>query len=282
MNNKILISLGTGTLLLGGCSFNFTPSETDKAQLAQQLNPSSQQINAKKAPSMSEANLALITTQSALANQLFDDIYQENLMASPMTQTYMGIKQDYDKWDDISDQQAQKNHLKDINDLNRLKQINAKLLDEQTLLSYHLFKNKLKDNISDHQWRFHTYPVNQMRGLHSQSVSMMINAHKITDISDAYAYISRLHGLKKLMKQLTKNLRDREERGIMAPHFVFDYAINDSVNVLQGKPFNNKGISPLYADFSNKVDKLNITKHEKDTLLYQAKEALLTDVKIWF
>lgn len=280
MNNKIIISLSAGTLLLSGCSF--TPKESDKAQLAQQLSPASGQIPTTVAPSAIASQAALVSTQSAIANQLFDDIYQENLMASPMGQTYMGIKQDYDKWDDISDEQAQIDHLKDISDLSRLKQINPKLLDEQTTLSYQLFENKLKDSINDHQWRFHSYPVNQMRGLHSQSVSMLVNAHRISDISDAHAYVSRLHGLKKLMKQLTENLRDREERGIMAPHFVFDYVINDSVNVLQGKPFNEKGISPLFADFSNKISKLDITDKERETLLHDATQALLTDVKSGF
>jgi len=281
MNKKIL-SVGVSTLLLGGCSLNLTPDDADKKQLVQRLNPSSQQISPTAAPSIVSSQQALIVTQSALANQLFDEIYQENLMASPIRQTYMGIKQDYGKWDDISDVQAQKDHVKDINDLNRLKQINPKLLDEQTSLSYQLFENKLKDSVNDHQWRFHSYPVNQMRGLHSQSVSMLINAHKIDDISDAYAYISRLHGLKKLMKQLTANLRDREERGIMAPHFVFDYVINDSVNVIQGSPFNDKGVSPLYTDFSSKISQLKITSKEKEALLHQAKEALLTDVKSGF
>lgn len=280
MNNKIIISLSAGTLLLSGCSF--TPKQSEKDQLTQQLVPASQRITPAASPSAIASQAALVKTQSAIANQLFDDIYQENLMASPMSQTYMGIKQDYDKWDDISDKQAQLEHLKDISDLNRLKQINPKLLDEQTMLSYQLFENKLKDSINDHQWRFHSYPVNQMRGLHSQAVSMLVNAHRISDISDAYAYISRLHGMKKLMKQLTQNLRDREERGVMAPHFVFNYVINDSVNVLQGKPYNDKGISPLFADFSSKVSKLDITDKEKEVLLHQASQALLTDVKSGF
>ncbi|MGB0835509.1 MAG: DUF885 domain-containing protein [Psychrobium sp.] len=277
MNHKLLI-LGTGAFALGGCSLNFTPDESDKEQLAQQLTPA-QQVNVATSPAVTATQVVQIAAHSAMANQLFDDIYKENLMASPIRQTYMGIKQDYDKWDDISDSTAQANHLKDINDLNRLKKLNPELLDEQTKLSFYLFENKLKDAINDHQWRFHTYPVSQMRGLHSQAVSMLINAHKIESVSDAQAYIARLHGLKKLMKQLTQNLRDREERGIMAPHFVYAYVINDSMNVLTGKPFNSKGVSPLYADFSRKVDKLPLSDNEKETLKYQARDALVSDVK---
>jgi len=272
MKNKLIVTLGLSTTLLAGCSFNLAKTDIDKSLLPQQLHAKNHQINIENA----------IIAHSELANQLFDDIYNEELMASPMRQTYMGIKQDYGKWDDISDAQAQKNHLINTENLARITRLNPKLLDEQTLLSYQLFKNKLINQIDDHQWRFHNYPVNQMRGLHSGAVSLLINAHKIDDITDAIAYVSRLHGLKKLMKQLTQNLRDREERNIMAPYFVYDYVINDTVNILQGQPFNDKGVSPLYADFSNKVQSLSITQQEKDHLLTQAKAALLTDVKSGF
>lgn len=282
MDHKLIIFLSLSTSLLAGCNLNFSPEESDKKKLVQQLSASTQPLSENSPSSLSESQQALITTQSALANTLFDTIYNENLMESPIRQTYMGIKKDYGKWDDISDKQTTKDYFRDISNLERLKQINPEFLDEQTLLSYQLFKDSLTNNIDDYQWRFHNYPVNQMRGLHSQSISMLMNAHTISDISDAYAYISRLHGLKKLMKQLTQNLIDREERGIMAPHFVFDYVISDTVNVLQGKPFNDKGISPLYADFYKKIIKLEITHKEKETLLFQAKEALLTDVKSGF
>lgn len=272
MKNKLIVTLGLSTTLLAGCSFNLAKTDIDKSHLTQELHAKNHQINIENA----------IIAHSELANQLFDDIYNEELMASPMRQTYMGIKQDYGKWDDISDAQAQKNHLINTENLARITRLNPELLDEQTLLSYQLFKNKLINQIDDHQWRFHNYPVNQMRGLHSASVSLLINAHKVDDITDAIAYVSRLHGLKKLMKQLTQNLRDREERNIMAPYFVYDYVINDTVNILQGQPFNDKGVSPLYADFSKKVKSLSITQQEKAHLFAQAKAALLTDVKSGF
>lgn len=270
MNNKLIITLGLSTTLLVGCSFNLAKNNANKDHLTQELSARNHQINIDNS----------IVAHSALANQLFDDIYNEGVMASPISQTYKGIKKDYGKWDDISDAQAQRNYLINIENLNRLTHINPELLDEQTLLSYQLFKEKLTNTIDDHQWRFHKYSVSQMRGLHNGSVSLLINAHKVDDISDAY--VSRLHGLKKLMKQLTQNLRDREERNIMAPYFVYDYVINDTVNILQGQPFNDKGVSPLYADFSKKLQKLAITQQEKDNLLNQAKAALLTDVKSGF
>ena len=46
-------------------------------------------------------------TESEKANQLFEDIFMENVMRSPMYQSYLGIKEDQDKWDDISEAAAE-------------------------------------------------------------------------------------------------------------------------------------------------------------------------------
>ncbi|MFP3459009.1 hypothetical protein R0J89_22420, partial [Psychrobacter sp. SIMBA_152] len=45
-------------------------------------------------------------TESEKANKLFEDIFMENVMRSPMYQSYLGIKDDQDKWDDISEERA--------------------------------------------------------------------------------------------------------------------------------------------------------------------------------
>lgn len=46
-------------------------------------------------------------TESEKANQLFEDIFMQSVMRSPMFQSYLGIKEDQDKWDDISEERAQ-------------------------------------------------------------------------------------------------------------------------------------------------------------------------------
>lgn len=53
--------------------------------------------------SASEPMNAVVQTESDKANALFETIFMENIMASPISQTYMGIKQDYDKWDELGD-----------------------------------------------------------------------------------------------------------------------------------------------------------------------------------
>ena len=137
-------------------------------------------------------------TESEKANQLFEDIFMEGVMRSPIYQTYMAIKQDYDKWDDISDARAEEDLELAKTNLAKVKKIDVSKLDPQTALSHQLMVQQLQDQIADYKWRYHNYPVNQMFGMHSMVPSLLINQHQITDKSDAEAYISRISGVKDL------------------------------------------------------------------------------------
>jgi uncharacterized protein (DUF885 family) len=219
-------------------------------------------------------------TESAKANALFEAIFMENVMASPVNQTYLGIKQDYGKWNDLSEAAADANLARSKQQLTRLTRLDATKLDEQASLSFELLKASLEHSISDDKWRYHTYPINQMNGVHSMVASLLINQHQITDESDAKAYISRLNAIPTLLSQLQTSLEIRAEKYIIAPKFVFSYVISDSKNIITGAPFANTGKdSALWADANRKINKLDITDGNKQALLAEVKQALLTKVK---
>ncbi|WP_434938698.1 DUF885 domain-containing protein [Shewanella sp. HL-SH8] len=219
-------------------------------------------------------------TESQKANALFDELFMQSIMANPINQTYLGIKQDYDKWGDISDAGADKNLALAKAQLAQLLTLDVSKLDQQTTLSFELFKASLEQAIADDKWRYHTYPVNQMYGMHSMIASFLINQHQITDLSDAKAYISRLEGVKPLLAQLEAELTIRADKNIIAPKFVFPYVISDSQNIITGAPFDSTGEdSALWADFNRKVAKLSINESEKESLLADAKSALIDSVK---
>jgi uncharacterized protein (DUF885 family) len=220
-----------------------------------------------------------LQTESQRANQLFDDIFMANVMASPVAQTFQGIKQDYDKWDDLSDSAVDKQLERTKQQLSQLTQLNVTLLDEQTKLSYTLLKENLQQSISDDKWRYHNYPVNQMYGQHTMLASLLVNQHQITDVKDAKAYISRLNGIPKALAQLKDSLELRAQKHIIAPKFVFPYAISDSENIIAGTPFDDtKKQSVLWADFTRKVEALSLSDQIKQQLLTEAKTSLLTQV----
>jgi uncharacterized protein (DUF885 family) len=222
-----------------------------------------------------------ITAESKKVNAFFEKSFEEQVDLSPELQTRLGIKKDYDKLDnDSPEADAKKLALQKKELIWLTDSVNVEALSKEALLSYKLFKKKVENNIADYKYRLYNYPVNQMFGAQSGKPAFLINMHRIDDISDANAYISRLNEFNKYFTQLIKNLEAREAAGIVPPKFVFNKVIEDSENILKGKPFDNADKkSTLLKDFSEKVSNLDIDTKTKSNLETLAKQALLTSVK---
>lgn len=219
-------------------------------------------------------------TENAKANALFEAAFQERVAMSPMSQTYMGMKTNYGKWDDISEAASKKELALSKRQLADLgSKINYQALTGQAKLSYELAEKSLQEDIANYEWRYHNYPVNQMFGLQSQVPSFLINMHQIGSVEHAEAYVSRLNGVAAMFEQLVAQLQKREAMGVVAPSFVHPKVINDSQNVISGAPFNGTEDSPLFADFKSKVNALEIDAAEKTRLIESGKAALLASVK---
>ena len=120
--------------------------------------------------SFTEAERAVPTPQqiadeSQRANEFFERVFSEALDRDPVFQTSLGIKKDYGKWDDPTDEFAQmelgitKENLQFLRD-----SINYDALNPETQLSYDLFVQRAENEIADFEFRYHEYPVNQMFG----------------------------------------------------------------------------------------------------------------------
>ena len=222
-----------------------------------------------------------ITAESKKVKAFFKKSFEEQVDLSPELQTRLGIKKDYDKLDNDSPEADAKKLASQKKELIWLTDsVNVEALSKEALLSYKLFKKKVENNITDYKYRLYNYPVNQMFGAQSGKPAFLINMHRIDTISDANAYISRLNEFNKYFTQLIKNLEAREAAGIVPPKFVFNKIIEDSENILTGKPFDNADKkSTLLKDFSEKVSNLDIDTKTKSNLETLAKQALLTSVK---
>lgn len=213
------------------------------------------------------------------ANAFFEDTFNRDVMSSPVYQTYMGIKKDYDKWDDNSEEKALKDLAQTKADLVTLNNIDRAQLDAATQVSYDLKKQDLEASIADFKWRYHNYPVNQMFGTHSMVPAFLINQHQISNVKEANDYIARLNGVPGVFDQLITGLEIRADKNIIAPKFVFPHVIDSSKNIIKGAPFEQGEDSTLLADFKRKVNALEIDQAEKDALISKATDALKTAVK---
>lgn len=218
------------------------------------------------------------TDQSAALNAFFEAYDQAQLARSPMGQSFRGIKTDYDKWNDFSDAEAvRQNAMANA----ALAEMRAKFgnatLDRQARLSYRLFEKQVERGNKAFQYRNLGYNFDQMNGAQSQLPAFLINIHRVDSKSDAEAYVKRLQGLGPALDQIMAEAQSPEAP--LPPKWVFPYVISDARNVINGAPYDGGADSALFADLKAKVGKLDIPQAEKDALVAQGREALLTSVK---
>src|SRR6266436_6522411 len=200
-----------------------------------------------------------IAAESKRANEFFDKCWDETLARHPVDESVYGIKTHYDQLEDLSDEKAAADDAVWQKQLATLKgDFKPELLDPQAQLSYKLFELEAEREAEEFKFRFDVYPVSQMRGVHAQIPTFLINIHKIDDVKDAGAYIARLRGFPKLFDQLLVDLKMREEKGVVAPRFVFPLVLDACHKIIQGKPFDSgPNDSPLLEDFRKKVTTLD-------------------------
>jgi uncharacterized protein (DUF885 family) len=102
-----------------------------------------------------------------------------------MQQAFLGIKKDYSQWDDLSDKAATLNLALTTQQLATLRtDFNFDELSPQDQLSYRLFEYKAEQDIASFVWRFHEFPVNQMRYLvmPGQATAYKIGMLKILEL----------------------------------------------------------------------------------------------------
>ncbi|WP_226645979.1 DUF885 domain-containing protein [Microbulbifer variabilis] len=258
-----LIAAAISALVISGCDRSAPEAAQQNAASATAENQSTHGGTAK-------------VNQEAIkqVNQMFEDFFQEHLSRSPEFKTFLGKKEDYDKWDNLTPEFAQETLEINKRQLAELNKIDPNTLDEATRLSLRLAKRNLEQDIEGYKWRNHYYPVNQMYATHTSAATLLISQHRIDDVSDAEAYIARLNGMPQYFAQLEENLKANAKAGTIVPKFVFPYVISDSQNLISGAPFEGEKDSPLFADFKGKVEKLEISAEQKKALIDKASTAL--------
>lgn len=279
-----LLAAAISTLAMAGCDREKQPVQKQEAPTsAQSQSPSVagtvDSAEPRRAESSSSQSAGGDAAVIANTNALFEQQFQAHVDRSPEFKTFLGKKDGYGEWDNLSPAFEKETNEINKHQLKALKDIDPDKLDDATRLSLELAIRNLELDLKNYQWRLHTYPVNQMYATHTGIASLLINQHRIDDVSDAEAYISRLNALPQHFNQVIENLKERAKAGVIVPKFVFPYVISDGQNLITGAPYDDGKDSTLYADFKGKVGKLSVSDDEKSALIEKAKTAMLDSVK---
>ena len=124
-------------------------------------------------------------------------------------------------------------------------------------------------------FRFHSYPFNQISGNHLNVVEFMTDTHPIRNYREAKDYIERVKLFDDSMKSDLVWLEEQKKLGIFAPEFVFDHVIKQLKELIAYTDDNN----PLMQVFIRKVNELEITAEKKETLSRELSQVIKSDVK---
>ena len=206
--------------------------------------------------------------------------FENDLKRSPLYQSYLGIKWDYDKWNDLSEANVDANIATIKARLEQAQGFDTRQLSDQEQLSLALFKLGIERDLANDEFRHHTYVVHQFRAAHTLVPSFLINIHRVGSEQDAKDYISRLSLVDEMFAQVIEQMKLREKMGVFPPKWSYDQMIQSSKNVIAGAPFDDSdNDSTILNDIKNKVSKLDLSQEAKDDLIAQANKALIDDVK---
>lgn len=218
------------------------------------------------------------TTETARLNAWFEEVYEAGVARSPVTQTFLGRKTDYDQWSDVSPEFAEEGIAITEANLARMRsEFDYDALDESAQISWRMFERNAERAIESRRWQDHGYIFTPRAGPHSFVPSFLIGQHRVADVSDAEAYIARLNSVDGYLDQSMANARRAFDMGIRTARWTYPPMIATAQNVISGHPFDDSGTdSPIMADFRNKVADLDLPEDEHQRLIADAEAAMVS------
>ena len=118
------------------------------------------------------------------------------------------------------------------------------------------------------------YPLNQIGGIHLNTIQFMNDMHPIRIKSEALDFIKRADLVKKVYEGTLKDLEKQAENNIYPPEFVYGHVIKQLQEFIDYE-FDDH---PLYTQFMIKVNELNLSKSDKNYLDSEIKRAIKESV----
>ena len=201
-----------------------------------------------------------------------------SLFDSPEAMTYMGL---FDRVNFITGhnaklsvrdaEDAEADHQKNLARLDMLKRYQNDSLSSNQLITKKIAVFDTENDINAFEnFRYHTFPVNQIGGTHLNLVEFMTDIHPIRSHSEAEDFISRIGYVEKAMNNQILWLQEQANAGIFPPKFVYEHVINQLEGMVAGTE------SPLLDVFVRKIGELDLSNEKKEILIADLNDALNT------
>lgn len=218
--------------------------------------------------------------QSACLDAWFAEKWEEELAFSPLRQTALGLKTNYDKIDDYSAEgQLEQIEWWEKARIEMEANFDYDELNEEAKISYDMFKYRAERTALSRDFMDHQYILEQMNGAHTGLPSIILSQHTVENEAEMEAFISRLAGIGTAMDQTLARAQANAEKGVRPPRFAYDFVIEESKNLITGAPFTDGQPSAFWQGTQGRLKSLvesgAITQERSDELLEQARTTLV-------
>jgi len=196
---------------------------------------------------------------------------------SPELLTYMGmidntpLDRHSGKLADYTEAQWDKSIEKTKDLLKGLEKYEDKDLSEQQRLSYDITKWFFEDQIAGEEYRYSSYPINQLSGPQVDLPSFLTDIHAIKSKKSAERYISRVREFGRVLNETHANVEIHTENGVIAPDFIIEKVIGGMESFIEGGVSEN----PLVKTLPARLDKVEaLTQSDKDEIMSEVKTAV--------
>ena len=265
-------------LLLGACRPSPVPAPDTAAPRAAAtgtLAPT------QPAPQPITTDTAPVIDLSALSGLPFDQFVEDSfkllLLRDPEAVTIEGLSKRFglrnDQLTDLSDAYVRQTQVLQRAVYDLLHSYDRATLSPSQQVTYDTYAWYLDDLIRGQDFMYNDYPVNQMYILGQQYVTMNLftEFQPLETLEDAQAYLARLGQVRAKFDQLIESLYLRQQAGIVAPRFVFEWSLGD----VQGIANTPAERTSFYQTFYEQVNaNPAFSEAQKDELYAQAREAI--------
>ncbi len=226
------------------------------------------------------AELVASESETDRINAWFEEKNEERLQFSPIELTTLGRKELYDQIDQMSMESAAEQLEWQAATVEEMRsEFDYEALDFEAKTSYDLWVYLYEQNRDNYAFFHHEYIFEQMGGMHDSLPVILMNYHSVANVSDMEAYISRIEGSGRAIRQQLDWAQYNAERSVRPPRFAYDFVIDASRNLITGQPFDDGDTdAALWADAQAKIAGLvesgEIDEATADDLRARAETAL--------
>jgi uncharacterized protein (DUF885 family) len=177
-----------------------------------------------------------LAARLAAQNALFKAQFEDDMRASPESETARGDYRDNALLDDYSLAASTKQNFVDRAYRTKLAAISTDDFPEQDRNSHDLLLHVLDNRIADYELKGYEMPISQMQGIHN-SLADLPNSVPLDSVKHYEDYIARLHQIPRALEQTMDVLRQGEKDGLMPPRILLEQIPAQCEGTMSENPF---------------------------------------------